>query len=62
MTAQKYTFKVNQHRNIETLGGRTGIVYRYIQVSPVFTKPFHVPGLKYQVIIKSKAYKRNMYI
>ena len=49
-TWSAYKFKVNQHRNIETLGGRAGIVI--FQVSPVFTKPFHVPGLKYQVIIK----------
>ena len=47
-TWSAYKFKVNQHRNIETLGGRAGIVI----VSPVFTKPFHVPALKYQVIIK----------
>ena len=33
----------------------------YIQVSPEFTKLFHVPCLKYQVVIKTKAYKRNIY-
>ena len=33
----------------------------FIQVSPEFTKLFHVPCLKYQVVIKTKAYKRNIY-